>query len=251
MPMNIGMYQSAASLSALERWQEIVSRNITSSDQAAYRKRTISFSAEMAGELQSDPSRPVGHDNGMPMIFPKVNTGINFVSGETEPTRRDLDVAIQGEGFFEVQRPDGSKVYTRDGEFRMRPDRTLVTSTGDEVMSSNGSPIMLQPNAGDLVINGNGSLMQGSVPLGKLAVVKFSDNAQLNPLSGGYFSPPDGMQPESVDNPSLLQGYVEGSNTSSLREMVDLVVISRAYEANQKMITTMDEQMGKALDALG
>jgi len=249
--MNIGMYQSAASLSALERWQEVVSRNITSSDQAAYRKRTISFSSEIAGELQSDPSKPVGHDNGMPMVFPKVNTGINFVAGETQPTRRDLDVAIQGEGFFEVQRPDGSKVYTRDGEFRMRPDRTLVTSTGDEVLSANGSPIILQPNAGNLVINPNGSMTQGSTPLGKIGVMKFADNAQLTPLSGGYFAASDNQQADPVDNPSLLQGYVEGSNTSSLREMVDLVVISRAYEANQKMITTVDEQMGKALDALG
>lgn len=249
--MNIGMYQSAASLSALEQWQDVVSRNITSGDQAAYRKRTISFSAQIAGELQSDPSRPVGHDNGMPMIFPKVNTGINFVSGETEPSGRDLDVAIQGEGFFEVQRPDGSKVYTRDGEFRMRPDRTLINSSGDEVLSANGSTIILQPNAGNLVINQNGTMMQGTIPLGKLSVQKFADNSRLTPLSGGYFSAPDDMQPEAVDNPVLLQGYVEGSNTSSLREMVDLVVISRAYEANQKMITTVDEQMGKALDALG
>jgi len=249
--MNIGMYQSAASLSALERWQDVVSRNITSGDQAAYRKRTISFSSEIAGELQADPSRPVGHDNGMPMVFPKVNSGINFVCGETQPTRRVLDVAIQGEGFFEVQRADGSKVYTRDGEFRMRPDRTLITSTGDEVLSASGSPITLQPNAGDLVINPNGSMTQGATPLGKLSVVKFTDNSRLTPLSGGYFGAPDNMQAESVDAPSLLQGYVEGSNTSSLREMVDLVVISRAYEANQKMITTVDEQMGKTLDALG
>src|SRR5688572_3810805 len=111
--MNIGMYQSASSLSALEQWQEVVSRNITSSDQSAYRKRTITFSSQMAGEMQSDPRRPVGREAGMPMVFPQVNRGISFVYGETQPTRRELDVAIQGEGFFEVQRPDGSKVFTR------------------------------------------------------------------------------------------------------------------------------------------
>jgi flagellar basal body rod protein FlgG len=249
--MNIGMYQSAASLSALERWQEIVSRNITSSDQTAYRKRTITFSSEIAGELQSDPSKPVGHEGGMPMVFPKINTGINFIYGETQPTRRELDVAIQGEGFFEVQRPDGSKVYTRSGEFRMRPDRTLVTSAGDEVMSTAGSPILFQPNGGALVINEDGTIVQGATPLGRISVQKFADNSRLTPISGGYFTAPDNQSPEAVDNPSLLQGYIEGSNTSSLREMVDLVLISRAYEANQKMITTMDDQMGKTLTALG
>jgi flagellar basal body rod protein FlgG len=249
--MNIGLYQSASSLSALERWQDIVSQNITSSDQSAYRKRTITFSSEAAGELQSNPNKPIGHDGGMPMLFPKVNTGINFVFGETQPTRRELDVAIQGEGFFEIQRPDGTKVYTRSGEFRMRPDRTLVSSTGDTVMTTGGSPITLLPNGGAVTINQNGTVVQGTTTLGKLSVQKFANNALLRPLSGGCFVAPEGVQPEQVDNPELLQGYLEGANTSSLREMVDLVVISRAYEANQKMITTIDEQMGKALDALG
>lgn len=249
--MNIGLYQSASSLSALEQWQEVVSRNITSSDQTAYRKRTISFSSQLSGELQTDPRRPVGRDAGIGMLFPKVNRGISFVYGETQPTRRDMDVAIQGDGFFEVQRPDGSKVYTRSGEFRMRPDRTLVTSSGDEVLSTAGAPIILQATGGALVVNENGTLVQGSTPIGRFSIQKFADNAQLLPLSGGAFAAPEGMAPEAVDNPSLLQGYVEGSNTSSLREMVDLVLISRAYEANQKMISTIDQQMGKALEALG
>jgi flagellar basal body rod protein FlgG len=249
--MNIGMYQSASSLSALEQWQEVVSRNITSSDQSAYRKRTITFSSQMAGEMQADPRRPIGREAGMPMVFPSVNRGISFVFGETQPTRRELDVAIQGEGFFEVQRPDGSKVYTRSGEFRMRPDRVLVTSGGDEVLSTAGNPIILQNNGGALVINENGTIVQGDLALGRISVQKFEDNTRLTPLSGGYFEAPEGLDPEAVDNPSLLQGYIEGSNTSSLREMVDLVLISRAYEANQKMITTLDQQMGKALEALG
>ena len=249
--MNIGMYQSASSLSALEQWQEVVSRNITSSDQSAYRKRTITFSSQMAGEMQADPRRPIGREAGMPMVFPSVNRGISFVYGETQPTRRELDIAIQGEGFFEVQRPDGSKVYTRSGEFRMRPDRTLITSGGDEVLSTAGNPIILQNNGGALVINENGTIVQGDLALGRISVQKFEDDARLIPLSGGYFEAPEGLDPEPVDNPSLLQGYIEGSNTSSLREMVDLVLISRAYEANQKMITTLDQQMGKALEALG
>ncbi len=249
--MTIGLYQSASSLSALEQWQEVVSRNITSSDQSAYRKRTVTFSSQVAGELQTDPRKPVGRDSGMPMMFPKVNRGISFVYGETQPTRRELDVAIQGDGFFEIQRPDGSRVYTRAGEFRMTPDRVLVTSGGDEVLSTAGNPITLLPNGGALVINENGTLVQGATPLGRISVQRFENDATLIPLSGGYFVPPEGVEPEAVDNPSLLQGYIEGSNTSSLREMVDLVLISRAYEANQKIITTVDQQMGKTLEALG
>jgi flagellar basal body rod protein FlgG len=250
--MNVGLYQSASALSALERWQDAVSQNITSSQSTGYRKRTVNFSTQAAGELQANPKARIGSEGSVAMLFPKINSGINFQNGETQPTRREYDAAIQGEGFFEIQRPDGSKVYTRSGEFRMRPDRTLVTSTGDEVLSDAGAPIVLVSNGGPVVINPNGTIHQGATALGKLAVKKFSDNSLLRPIAGGYFVPARGAPaPESVDDPELLQGYLEASNVTPLREMVDLVLISRAYEANQKIITTVDQQMQKTLDALG
>src|SRR6185312_15750447 len=108
--MNIGLYQSASALSALERWQDVVAQNVTSSQTSGYRKRTISFSSQLAGELQTDPK--ARDAAAMSTIFPKINTGINFTTGETQPTKRDFDIAIQGEGFFEVQMPDGTRAYT-------------------------------------------------------------------------------------------------------------------------------------------
>lgn len=249
--MNIGLYQSASALSALERWQDTVSQNITSSQQTGYRKRTVSFSTQAAGEIQIDPKARVGNGSGVPVIFPKVNGGVNFVTGETQPTRRELDVAIQGEGFFQLQLPDGSHAYTRSGEFRMRLDHVMVDSSGNEVMSSSGSPITLLSTGAPVTINRDGTVFQGDASLGKLAVQKFADNSQLRPIAGGYFVAPQGVEPEAVDDPELLQGYLEGSNASPLREMVDLVLISRAYEANQKIINTVDQQMQKTLDALG
>ncbi len=250
--MNVGLYQSASALSALERWQETVSQNITSSQTSGYRKRTVNFASETAGELQPDTHARSGSENSVAMLFPRMVSGISFSNGETQPTRRELDAAIQGEGFFEIQRPDESRVYSRSGEFRMRPDRTLVTSSGDAVLSEAGLPIILLPNGGKVVINQDGTLFQGSTPLGKLAVRKFADNSVLRPIAGGFFVPAEGSpKPETVDNPELLQGYLEASNVSPLREMVDLVLISRAYEANQKVISTVDQQMQKVLDALG
>ena len=249
--MNIGLYQSASALSALERWQDTVSQNITSSQTTGYRKRTVNFSTQQAGELQTDPKARIGHDAAMPMMFPRVSTGINFITGETQPTRRELDVAIQGDGFFEIQTENGAKVYTRAGEFRMRTDRVLVTSSGHEVMSEGGSPITLLPGGGAVTVNRDGTLFQGEASLGKLSIQRFPNTAQLMPIAGGYFSPVQGAQMESVDEPELLQGYLEGSNVTPLREMVDLVLIARAYEANQKIINTVDQQMDKTLQALG
>lgn len=249
--MNIGLYQSAASLAALERWQENVSQNITSSQTSGYRKRTIQFSTETAGEMHPDSNSKLGLDAGVPGVFPKTSAGINFISGETMPTRRELDVAIQGDGFFEIQLPDGGMAYTRSGEFRLRPDRTLVTAGGLEVMSDSGSPIVLLPGAGAVSINQNGTIFQGGTALGKLSVQKFSNTAALIPTTGDMFKAGPGAGMEAVEEPDLMQGYIEQSNVQPLREMVDLVLISRAYEANQKMITSIDQQMQKALEALG
>ncbi len=247
--MNIGLYQSASALGALERWQDVVSQNITSSQTTGYRKRTINFSAQLSGELQTDAK---GRNTAaMSTIFPKVNTGINFTTGETQPTRREYDVAIQGEGFFEVQMPDGTKAYTRSGEFTLRSDRTLVTTGGQEVLSDGGAPIVLLPTGAPMTVNRDGTIFQGDTSLGKFAVQSFKDNSKLTPMAGGYFRANGGLQPEAVDHPELMQGYLEGSNVTPLREMVDMVLISRAYEANQKIISNFDQTMEKTLDALG
>src|SRR6478736_1622412 len=249
--MNIGLYQSAASMAALERWQDSVSQNITSGQTSGYRKRTIEFSTEAAGVLQPDDRAKLGIDGGMPALFPKTSAGINFNSGETMPTRRELDVAIQGDGFFEAKMPDGSMAYTRSGEFRLRPDRTLVTGAGLEVMADGGNPIVLLPGQGQIVIGQDGTVSQGTLSLGKLSVQKFSNPSALMPTVGGMFVAGADAGKSAVEEPELMQGYLEQSNVQPLREMVDLVLISRAYEANQKMITTIDQQMQKALEALG
>lgn len=250
--MNIGLYQSASALSALERWQETVAHNITSGETNGYRKRTVNFSTTTAGQIQTDPkARSGGGETSFQTLFPKVNTGINFGTGQTQPTKRDLDVAIQGEGFFEVQMEDGTRAYTRNGEFRLRNDRTITTSSGAQVLTQAGAPITLLPNGGTLVVNRDGTLFQGDVALGRLSVQRFADPASLVPAAGGFFVAPAGVAPEAVEDPDLLQGYLESSNVTPLREMVDLVLISRAYEANQKIISAIDQQMEKTLQALG
>ncbi len=249
--MNVGLYQSAASLSALEHWQEAVSQNITSSEQTAYKKHTTSFSGQNSGEFLTDPKARAGHDEGQPAIFPVASSSISFQPGETKPTGRKLDAAIQGEGFFEVQSPDGTRAYTRNGEFQLRPDRTVVAGQGAEVLLDSGSALKLNPGQGDLVINPNGSVTQGTTTLGKLSIQTFENPSQLTPIAAGLFAAPEGVTPTAVAKPEVLQGNLEASNLTSLHEMVDLVTISRAYEANQKLITSNDELLDKTIQAFG
>jgi flagellar basal body rod protein FlgG len=249
--MNVGLYQSAASLSALERWQEAVSENITSSEVTAYKKRTITFNGQDSGEFLTDPKARVGRDEGQPAIFPVASSSISFQPGETKPTGRKLDAAIQGEGFFEVQMPDGTRAYTRTGEFQLRSDRTVMTGQGAQVLLDSGSPLQLNTGKGDLVINQNGSVTQGTTTLGRLSIQTFANPSQLTPLAAGLFSAPAGVTPTPVASPEVLQGNLEASNLTSLHEMVDLVTISRAYEANQKLITSDDERLDKTIQAFG
>lgn len=247
--MNIGLYQSAASLSALERWQEAVAQNITSSQIPGFRKRTVEFSSVELGHLQIDPKGKA--INGGPASFPTTELGISFLPGETTPTRRELDVAISGDGFFEVQRPDGSRGYTRAGQFHVNNQRMIVTHDDMPVLSAAGTPIVLQPTGESLAIAFDGALTQGDRQLGTLSVVRFEDNKKLLPLGDNMYAPPEGMDATPAERPTVLQGYIEASNVTPLREMISLVQIARAYEANQKIISSRDQNMQKALDTLG
>jgi flagellar basal body rod protein FlgG len=247
--MNIGIYQSAASLSALERWQDSVTQNIASSQLPGYRAHATGFSAQAAGQIQSGSS--ASQDGGQSLLFPQATSSVSFVPGEAQRTDRELDVSIQGQGFFEVQNPDGTKAYTRDGEFQIQPDNTVTTSGGQKVMTDAGSPLTLIPSGGAVVINTDGSITQNGTSLGKLSIQTFADTSQLTAGPNGTYVPAAGMAPIAVDKPNVLQGYLEGSNVSPTHEMVDLITISRAYESNQKMISTVDQEMQKTLDALG
>lgn len=239
-------------MSALERWQDATSQNITSAQTTGYRKRTVEFSSQVAGKWNIRPdAKNAGPENEHEVLFTKVTTGINFMTGETQPTRRELDVAIQGDGFFEMDGPNGQKLYTRSGEFRMTPERVLVGAGGLPVLTEGGNQITLLPGGGSITINRDGTIFQGTTSLGKISVQKFSNTNGLIPTGGGMFIARPDAGKESVDQPELMQGYLEQSNVQPLREMVDLVLISRAYEANQKIITAADEQMGKTIQALG
>lgn len=246
--MNIGMYQSAASLTAIERWQDTVSQNIASSQVTGYKKRTVDFSGISMGEINYGAGRDRGMQTG---VLPKATVGVNFQPGETHTTGRSLDVALQGEGFFEVQRSSGERAFTRSGEFHVRPDRTLTTSDGSPVLSNTGSPITLLPQGGEVSIGPEGMVTQGDAQLGHLSVVKFLDPSRISPTGSGYFMAQSGAAPTPIEHPQILQGYLENSNVTPLREMVALIQIARAYESNQKLITSYDQTLSKALETLG
>jgi flagellar basal-body rod protein FlgF len=225
-----------------------VAQNITSSQVTGYKKRTVEFRGIDMGQITTGENGRIDPLSGM---LPKASYGVNFQSGETHPTQRDLDAALQGEGFFQVRTPTGETAYTRAGAFHIKGDRTLVTADGALVLSDGGSPITLQAEGGEISIGTDGIISQGDVQVGRLGVVRFLDNSKLVPVGGGMFRAPEGVAVIPTDKALVLQGHLEASNVTPLREMVALVQIARAYEANQKLLSTRDQMLQRTLESLG
>ena len=247
--MNIGLYQGASSLAALERWQEMVSQNIGAASVPGFKKSEMSFEAVLGGVQRNASGGGFGKEVNDSM--PRQSTQISMIPGELRSTGNELDFAIQGAGFFQIQKPDGQTGYTRDGQFRLSPDRTIVTSQGFPVLGD-GGPITLRPGGGRVSINEEGTIVQGDTQVGKLAVYDFADPSKLRRMGDGLLGLSEpGVQPTTIERPMILGGSLESSNVSPLREMISLISISRAYEANQRLILANNETSEKAIQALG
>jgi len=248
--MEIGIYKGAASMAALEKWQEAISQNIAASSVPGFKKTQVSFSAiESDLTSLSEGSKASDRVSGS---MPQATPGINFSQGKLSPSDNELDFAIQGNGFFQVQLPNGEMGYTRNGQFHLSPEKTLVNGEGLQVMGDSG-PITLKTGSGPVAVNADGEITQADQPIAKLPAYNFSDTSKLRRVGEGLVGPDtdSGMTATKVDHAQILNHYIENSNVSPLTEMVNLVSVSRAYEASQKVVQTSDDNEDKAIQALG
>jgi flagellar basal-body rod protein FlgG len=242
--MNVSLYQAASALTAASRWQEVISENLASASVPGYKKQQLSFATVEAGLLQPQ--------NGSRASLPKAQTTTSFQTGEIRQTGVNTDVALEGPGFFEVQLANGATAYTRDGEFQVSAQGQLVTKQGYAVLGQNG-PIQLDhTNRAPLSISATGEVSQGKESEGKLKVVTVDKPDLLTQINGGYFLAENpNVQLTTLLHPSLRQGFLEASNTSSMMEMANLIRSMRSFEANQRIIQMQDERMGQAISDLG
>ena len=171
---------------------------------------------------------------------------IDFSQGELRTTSNPLDLAIRGEGFFQVQTPDGIR-YTRDGSFTLNRDGYLVTTEGYFVLGENG-PIQIAQN-GDININQQGEVFVNEQMVGRLNIVTFQQINQLQKQGDNLYIA--NAAPEQAQNAQVVQGALEGSNINIVSEMVNLISAFRAYEANQKVIQTHDATLDKVINYVG
>lgn len=248
--MNVSLYQAAAGMKATTRWQEVIAENLSSTLVPGAKRQRLSFGAVEAGLMSSSPGVVQGGNRHFALTSGRVS--FDFEPGQMHPSPGPADLAINGKGFFEVELPNGRLAYTRDGEFHVSSKGQLVTKQGFLVQGANG-PIQLDANnALPIVVSAQGDLSQGSNPRGTLRFVDFADYGQLQGVGGGYFVPDvPGVQPVPAAQSTLQQGFLEGANTSNLREMADLLTSVRHFEANQKVIQSQDERLGRLISELG
>jgi flagellar hook-basal body protein len=144
-----GIYTNAASLSALERWQQTISQNLASANVAGFKKASFAIESDQnkSTEYSPDGLSAAQHSGGIPSR----TTSVNFAPGDMKATGKNTDFAVDGPGFFQVQNSDGNNLYTRDGEFHINQDNTLVTKEGLPVLGD-GGPITVNPEQGELVV---------------------------------------------------------------------------------------------------
>lgn len=243
--MNVSLYQAAAAMSAYSRWQEAISNNLASSSVPGFRKSDVSFSAVQAALMPT--SGPTA-----PSLLTRADASVNLRPGEIKATGSITDVAIDGPGFFEVQLANGSKAYTRAGEFKINAQGQLVTKEGYLVMGDGGSIQLDLSNSEPMSISATGEVSQGIDLKGKIKVLDFNDSHLLTSIADGYFM---ANNPNLKSAPalysSLRQRFLEAANTSTVQEMVNLINASRSFDANQRVILLNDERMSRAINVLG
>jgi flagellar basal-body rod protein FlgG len=182
-----------------------------------------------------------------------VATSRNFSQGSLQQTGNNLDLAIKGQGFFQVQMPDGTTTYTRDGAFQLDANGQIVTSSGYTVQPG----ITVPATATSVTVGGDGvvsvQLPGQAAPqrVGQLQLAQFVNPAGLEPRGQNLFAEtassgtPTAGNPEANGLGALSQGFVETSNVSVVEELVSMIQTQRAYELNSKAVTTSDQMLQK------
>lgn len=251
------LYSSAAGMQSQQLNLDVIANNLANVNTTGFKKSKIEFQ-----DLLYQTTRAAGADQGAGNQVPTgvqighgsqpVATAKIFTGGELTQTGEHLDVAIQGDGFFEVQLADGTRAYTRDGALKLASDGRIVTSDGlvlqggFQPIPTGTSTISISPG-GDITTKGAGEPQSFRVQL-----VRFANPAGLESIGRNLFRETNVSGAAEVGSPnengfgSLQQGYLEMSNVKVVEEMVNMIVAQRAYEVNSKAVGAADEMMQQA-----
>ncbi len=245
------LYNGMSGLSAHMQKLDITGNNIANISTTGYKRQAVSFSDLLRQRIASR-GLPVLDENGA--ISPSMGSGTKvsaatrlFEQGTPAFTGRDLDLAIEGNGFFRVLREDGSEFYTRDGNFRLNANGQIANSQGylllDEELPENYSDLSVDNQGVVTCLDGSGA----QVEIGQIQITVFSNPAGLEEAGENLFLPtesggePVDLTPGEENAGVIRQGYLESSNVDLTMEVQFMIEAQRAFELNARSVTTADQ----------
>jgi flagellar basal-body rod protein FlgG len=250
------LWTSKTGMEAQQTQLDVISHNLANVATNGYKKSHAVFEDLMyqnlrqTGAASSEQTQlPTGLQVGLGVRT--VATSRQFSQGGLQQTTNSLDVAIKGNGFFQIQMPDGTTGYTRDGAFQLNASGQLVTNNGQLVQPG----VTVPPNAQSVTIAQDGKVtvaMPGQATpqtVGQLTLAAFVNPAGLEPRGQNLFTEsaasgtPTAAAPGSDGMGALSQGFIETSNVNVVEELVAMIQTQRAYEINSKAITTSDQML--------
>jgi len=238
--MSSGIYSALSGNLARMQGMETIANNLANGNTIGYKRNRLSFESFLSGAGQIT--------TGKGLNFTRLQRSFtDFTPGNSQHTGNNLDLAIDGQGFFKIKRGN-EFLYTRDGAFHLSSDGTLMTNSDMEVVGENGQPLNIP--ADEFSIDEEGKILTEDKEVGRIGVFTIEDITLLTKEGGGMFKLPADRLDQVADNPKILQGYLETSNVNMMEEMVLMMEALRAFEAHQKMIKTYGT-IGSKTDDLG
>ncbi|APX22662.1 MAG: flagellar basal-body rod protein FlgF [Rhodobacteraceae bacterium] len=235
--MGLTDYTTLSRQQGLMREMRMIANNIANQATTGYRQQGVIFSEYVR---RTDEAGIVS------MSAAQVRDS-SFAQGGLTRTGGQLDLAIEGDGFFLVQTPQGERL-TRNGAFATSSAGDLVTQDGHPVLDSGGAPVFIPPDATDLAIAQDGTLSSNGAPIGQIGVVSPLDRGAMIREGGVLFRADQGYEPTQA--PRVMQGFVESSNADPILQIARMIEVQRAYEMGQNFLQREDERLRGAIKAI-
>lgn len=261
--MNSSLRTSASGMAAQQRMIDVIANNLANVNTTGFKRSRVSFEDVLYETLQG--ARLVNYQSAETVGPVQVGKGVRVqaitrlhAQGAPENTARPMDFAIEGDGFFQVQRPDGSTAYTRDGSFTLSDQGVLVTSDGYTVLPG----VTVPEDATEVTVSPNGTVsvlssgQTSHTEIGRLEIARFLNANGLEAVGeNAYIETPASGEPitgfpQDEGFGRLLQGALESSNVEIVQEMTDMIAAQRAYEINAKAIRTAEDMMQATHDII-
>lgn len=231
-------YVGMSSQVALQQQMQVAANNLANMSTPGYKSEGVLFQQYITAPPNADK------------IIQAQNYGTfrNLEMGNLTQTHNPLDMAIEGDGYFSVSTPQGIR-YTRDGGFALNNNRQIVSKTGNLLLNENGDAITVPPDATQISISSDGTIVSEYGDLGRVKVVKF-DNPQMLEKLGNNLYAGGGQTEIPVTDRHVVQGVLEGSNVNAVVEMNNMINLLRMFQAAQNMLQNDHDRITKAIETL-